>query len=118
MDDRQGDQIALTFWRTGRTTSSTIARPPRSDALALRLNDDRSLVGEVDDGDWGGSSLLRAVPTYSAESLREPMVSTFFTGLIVSTPEPKSASRITVPAPVVLCLAAHDERFIDRTEPV
>lgn len=91
--------------------------PARSASDTLRLNDEegRSLGGVV--GDDGEVSLL-LVPTYSADSLREPAASTLLTGLMVSTPEPRSASRMIVPAPVILCLAAYEDLIAERMEPV
>ena len=73
---------------------------------------------EGDDGvDDVLPSRLRRLPTYSSERRRDLIVSTFFTGRIVSTPLPMSASPSTVPEATLL-RAAYEARRDDRTEPV
>jgi len=69
-------------------------------------------MGDV--GDVGTDPALlpsraRMLPTYSDDNRNEPVVSIFFTGRIVSTPVPKSASRTTVPFEAVR--AAYDDRL-------
>ena len=106
----------LTFCSSGSTTSSTTDFPALCASLAARLWG--VFVLEGDDGvDDVLPSRLRRLPTYSSERRRDRIVSTFFTGRIVSTPLPMSASPSTVPEATLL-RAAYEARREERTEPV
>src|SRR6266404_5246243 len=88
-----------TFWMVGRTTSSTSDRPALAASLAARLcaEENLSFTGDVVGDVVKELEPLRMFPTYSDESRKEPEASIFFTGRIVSTPVPISASRTMVP---------------------
>lgn len=60
----------------------------------------------------------RRFPTNSAEIRKEPTGSTLLTGLMVSTPVPRSASFKTVPAPRTDVRSAYDARRLLRIDPV
>lgn len=70
-------------------------------------------VGEV-----GALVSFLKFPTNSADNLSDPTGSTFFTGRMVPTPSPISASFSTVPVPSTEVLAAYDERRVLRNDPV
>jgi hypothetical protein len=91
--------------------------PALASSVGLRLRD--VFVGDVGEVGEVGTDVLPSflpLPTKSADSLKDPAVSTFFTGRIVSTPVPKSASRIKVPR--MSLRSAYDDRRPERMEPV